>query len=33
VEGYTSHNTTRLNVAEVTELIKTLPEIKELING
>lgn len=33
VEGYTSHNTTRLNVAEVTKLIKTLPEIKELING
>ena len=33
VEGYTSHNTTRLNVAQVTELIKTLPEIKELING
>jgi UDP-glucose 4-epimerase len=33
VEGYTSHNTTRLNVAEVTELIKALPEIKELING
>ena len=32
-EGYTSHNTTRLNVAEVTDLIKALPEIKELTNG
>ena len=33
VDGYTSHNTTRLDVAQVTELMKTLPEIKELTNG
>lgn len=33
IEGYTSHNTTRLDVAEVTKLVQSLPEIKELLNG
>lgn len=33
VDGYTSHNTTRLNVAEVTKLIQALPELKEITNG
>ncbi|MEJ1230383.1 MAG: polysaccharide biosynthesis protein [Galbitalea sp.] len=33
VEAYTSHNTTRLDVAEVVALLETLPEIQQLIGG
>jgi UDP-N-acetylglucosamine 4,6-dehydratase/5-epimerase len=32
-ESYTSHNTTRLDVDGVVELLKTLPEIQNLLNG
>lgn len=32
-ESYTSHNTTRLDVDGVVELLKTLPEIQTLLNG
>jgi UDP-glucose 4-epimerase len=32
-ESYTSHNTERLDVAGVEQLLKTLPEIQELIAG
>ena len=32
-ESYTSHNTIRLDVDGVVELLKTLPEIQTLLNG
>ena len=33
LDSYTSHNTTRLDVDGVVELLKTLPEIQTLLNG
>ena len=32
LDDYTSHNTQRLNVSEVVELLKTLPYIKTALN-
>ena len=33
IESYTSHNTKRLDVAGVEELLRTLPEIQNLLSG
>ena len=33
IEDYTSHNTTRLDVAGVKEVLKRLPEVRDLIGG
>jgi UDP-N-acetylglucosamine 4,6-dehydratase len=33
IDDYTSHNTHRLNVAQIKELLMTLPEVREVVRA